>query len=434
MKIENQRKNALGVASLCAFLFGGGTDAYLVVDSVLQFIMVAASIFVLSGSQGEPQKSVAVWFGISAIAICMVQLVPLPIEIARFGREELFENARFGLDGLSWHAVSLAPGRTVDSLLWVMSLTIYAAAVSSLEPRQRETLISYFLVGTLLNVVFALMSYAAVRSGKIEFVGYYAAAGIFANANHFGTLVFATMVLMIFYLLRRGMLLAAIAYCVLALITLFATSSRAAALVGIIVAVLGAAVIFAGRRSLRIGLGAAIGLACLAYFGLAQQMQVNELSLDAIRSEAFATTWRAAWDNLPFGTGFGTFLNAYKSYETEIFRVQINHAHNDYVELVLEGGIFIILLIIAFFIYFGYLITRSHVESAPALIGLLAILIHSLVDYPLRTYAISVLATFLFVMAAEGAHRKCDKGARRAGSLFKKRSKPHLEELAENAA
>ncbi|MCP1198395.1 O-antigen ligase [Notoacmeibacter sp. MSK16QG-6] len=422
MTMSDQRKNVLGVATLCALLFGGGTAAHLVVDSLLQLIIVASSLFVLTDTRRTRSLSVAIGLGVAATVLCLIQLLPLPIDLARLGRTDIFENARFGLEQISWHSISLAPGRTLDSLFWIASLTIYAMAVTSFEPAERNSLVSYVLVGTLLNVVFALMSYAAISTGKIEFVGYEASAGIFANRNHFGTLVFATMVLMIFYLLRRSMLVGAIAYCILALVTLFATSSQAAAFAGTGVAALGVAMIFSGHRSMRIGLGMLIGLTCLAYFGLAWQVETDETGLDMVRIEAFATTWRAALDNLPFGTGFGSFLRAYKSYELTIFHVQINHAHNDYLELLLEGGGAAAVLLAAFFAYVVRLLMRSRTESLPAIIGLIAILAHSLVDYPLRTYAISILATFLLVLSAESASTTTPTGSARSSTHSRQRN------------
>ncbi len=207
------------------------------------------------------------------------------------------------------------------------------------------------------------------------------------------------MVLAVYYLLRRGMLLLAFIYCLVALTALFATASQAAALVGTAVVVLGVMLIFARQKSVRIGLVLGIVVCCLGYLGLAKRYASEALEIDTIRAEAFGTTMRAALDNLPFGTGFGSFINVYKVYETVIHAVQINHAHNDYLEVALEGGLLGILILAAFLIYIARLFMGARRETLPPLIGLLAILLHSLLDYPLRTFAISVLATFMLLLA-----------------------------------
>ena len=392
-------KNILGAATLAAILLGGGTAAHLVVDSILQAIIVFASLFVLLRQERNPARSPAVWFGIAAVLLCLFQLLPLPLELSGLGRAELLERASFGLQERGWATISLAPGRTFDSLLWIAALTIYAAALASMETADLRNLIPFLLLGVLLNVLFALMMFAVVSSNELELFGYNATAAAFANRNHFGTLVFSTLIIAISFLLRRGHFVMAIVYCAIALTALFATASAAAALVGAAVVLLGGAMIFVRSGTARIGLASAAAVFCLLYFGLAKQYTGDGLALDTLRREAFATTFEAATANLPFGTGFGSFLNVYKVYETVIHSSQINHAHNEYLELFLEGGIAALILMIALMAYLALIFFRARKETFPPLIGLLAIMLHSFVDYPLRTFAISVVATLLLLLA-----------------------------------
>lgn len=407
MTLAGKRKLLLGGALLAALLLGGGTDANLIIDSVLQAFIVAASLVVLLKPARSPLPSPVLFLGVAASILCLFQLVPLPSTLVEFGRAEaIVEGTEFGLSGRNWLPISLAPGRTFDSLLWMGSLTVFAAALASLTESELRDLVPFVLAGVVLNVVLALMTFAVVTDSSIDFFGYEAKAAGFSNRNHFGTLIFSTMVLAIFYLLRRGLLLLAIFYCLLALTALFATASQVAAVVGTVIAVLGVAVILFNRRSLRLGLGVAAGLTSLLYFGLSQRYRSEEIELDTIRAEAFQTTFTAALENLPFGTGFGSFLNAYKVFETTIYRVQVNHAHNEYLELFLEGGIPAALLLLALVGYILRLFWTAHRNSLPALIGLIAIALHSLVDYPLRTFAISILATFLLVLAERGGWTK----------------------------
>jgi hypothetical protein len=77
----------------------------------------------------------------------------------------------------------------------------------------------------------------------------------------------------------------------------------------------------------------------------------------------------------------------------------VNHAHNDYLELLLEIGFAAVVAVAAVLYWVGAKAWRSwterHEPNAPlaragSLIGLM-LLLHSLVDYPLRTLALSCL-------------------------------------------
>ena len=83
----------------------------------------------------------------------------------------------------------------------------------------------------------------------------------------------------------------------------------------------------------------------------------------------------------------------------------VNHAHNDYLEIALETGIAGVLLVAAFLLWWSCAVPiwRSAAVDRYALAGSIAsaaILVHSLVDYPLRTAALSaIMAASLALMA-----------------------------------
>jgi O-antigen ligase len=99
------------------------------------------------------------------------------------------------------------------------------------------------------------------------------------------------------------------------------------------------------------------------------------------------------------GSGLGSFAKLYPLTEDpdEVDRFYVNHAHNDYLELAVETGLPGILLILAFLAWWAAAVWRmlgSPASDQFALAGAIAsaaILLHSLVDYPLRTAAISVV-------------------------------------------
>jgi len=78
-------------------------------------------------------------------------------------------------------------------------------------------------------------------------------------------------------------------------------------------------------------------------FGLvdtAARFQSGSLSSD-LRWQIARTTWAAAQQFFPFGSGIGSFERVYQTFERphEITNELINNAHNDWLELLLEGGL-----------------------------------------------------------------------------------------------
>lgn len=82
-----------------------------------------------------------------------------------------------------------------------------------------------------------------------------------------------------------------------------------------------------------------------------------------------------------------------------IFKQYVNHAHNEYLELAFEGGVISVLLMALYFILlFAALarVRRDPLQKA-AFLSVSFLLIHSLVDYPLRTEALAM--TFAYMNA-----------------------------------
>ena len=116
----------------------------------------------------------------------------------------------------------------------------------------------------------------------------------------------------------------------------------------------------------------------------------------------------AAADFAPLGSGVGTFADIYPRYEdpASVETTYVNHVHSDYIEILLETGVPGLILVALFLFWWGgrlVAIWRSpNVDqfARAATIASAAILAHSLVDYPLRTAAISaVFAMCLALMA-----------------------------------
>jgi len=104
----------------------------------------------------------------------------------------------------------------------------------------------------------------------------------------------------------------------------------------------------------------------------------------------------------PVGSGFGTFEFVFKIAEPESFLhpQYMNHAHNDFVQFLLEGGIPAAIIAIVFLAWFGKTAWRlgrgeaGHGLATASAAMIVLLMLASLVDYPLRVP--SLMAVFAF--------------------------------------
>jgi O-antigen ligase len=162
-----------------------------------------------------------------------------------------------------------------------------------------------------------------------------------------------------------------------------------------------------GRRLLGFAAGVFV-LALLVAFhlGFAGFMdRVQGQRLEDGRWSIAKVTSRAAIANLPFGSGMGTFVPVYDELapRTLLGEAYVNHAHNDWLELWLTGGVPAMILAIGFLLWFTgatfrlwgsgqpetHALDLALARAAPIVIVLL--LLHSAVDFPLRIPTLSVV-------------------------------------------
>jgi len=127
------------------------------------------------------------------------------------------------------------------------------------------------------------------------------------------------------------------------------------------------------------------------------------------RGQIFRTTGQAIADFMPLGSGLGSFLNVYRLYESPdaVTNEYVVHAHNDYAELALElgvPGIILMALFLATWLVAARTVWRRdswNPLAQAASIASAAVLVHSMVDFPLRTAAISASFAMCLALLAE---------------------------------
>jgi O-antigen ligase len=276
--------------------------------------------------------------------------------------------------------------------------------------------IAAILAGTTCNV---LLGYVQVSSGAEDWRLYRfatagSAVGFFSNRNHMGTLLVASMPLVATLLIAREedvrrSLPRLIIGCALAVIILVGIAMNGSlAAVVLSVPVIAATVLLFGwtHRFRKIGL-VAVAIGFVFAIGLTSNSSVQakltgtETSSIQSRQEIWKTSFATAKEWFPLGSGLGTFEHVYRLNEDpfHVTRRYVNHAHNDFLELGVEGGILALLLLSAFLIWWILRVAEAwtaggNVLARAATIGSSAILAHSIVDYPARTSAIAAIFAF----------------------------------------
>lgn len=151
--------------------------------------------------------------------------------------------------------------------------------------------------------------------------------------------------------------------------------------------------------TITIGIGLVIGLAPVL-----DRFSISGTIEDA-RWAIFSATTTGIGYFFPLGSGPGSFSQVFNAFQPlELGRWFVNHAHNDYLEWLFEGGAFAASLILLFIALYLRQWTKVWISDSwsqlrfirvGAGIGLFLMLGHSLVDYNLHTPANIVYFAFL---------------------------------------
>jgi O-antigen ligase len=420
---------------LCILLGGSAQGVWgMLALEILGILLIAAAA--ICARSDFPKLIFA--FITAVLAIVLLQLVPLPPDIwtALPGREAL---AR-GFDLLELPRPSLpvseTPYRSLMTVLSAIPALASLIAVIALKPGARW-IAAAVVAGTVLSVLAGALQ---VASGAGSWAYLYritntGAVGFFANHNHMATLLLVSIPLgtLLFVLAKSsksssvGRYGLGIALLVLILGGIALNGSLAVIALTPAVVLASASLLPASAKWRRVALpgavlalGGAVAVLALSPVEADQPDSGARSSLDS-RMEIWSTTHAAIADSFPVGTGLGSFEQVYRQHEdpAAVTAIYVNHAHNDYLELVLELGVAGIVLILLFLVWWSAAVVRTWGSAlgTPAAragtIATAAVLAHSVVDFPLRTAAISAIFAACLGMMAEysraGAELKPDE-------------------------
>ncbi len=408
-----------------AIFLGGASRQGLWSDAFLQILALGLIAWLLSvrGLTAlllQDRLLVAVLTGV--VLLPLLQLIELPPFVWQWlpGRA-LFAQTYDALGSHSpWLPISLDAGATFRAWLGVLPpLAVFFAALLLDQVRRRR--MSLLMIG--LGMVSVLIGLAQLVQGPTSpfrlfpGVGGSESVGFFVNRNHYASFLAGLIPFAAVWLQRswssddRNRLLVTATFAiVLACLLLGIGMARSRA--GLILAAVAVVLSFSftsgrttyGRRTLAVVFG--IGVVLMIHFAFLRFLSRFEADpLEDARWTIAAVTLRAIADFFPIGSGFGTFDPIYRMFETvgELRTTFANRAHNDYLEIALEGGALGVLLMLAAIGWLGIRAVsawrrKSETEDSfdralqqAASITILLLLLHSTVDYPLRTAAIAVL-------------------------------------------
>lgn len=408
---------------------GGGAEGPLqtgIIAAFGAFLLLSVATDHLFGLNRLPR---AVWLPASValllLLIPLLQLVPLPPDIwqALPGREYAISALGEAGKAQAWRPLTLdssATMRSTAAMLLPIALFLHVARSS------RDDNLAHVRILVACAAVSAIIGALQLAAGHPDWLSFYdgptpgSASGLFANPNHQSLLMACAMVACAILIrtardgrpgqpssrAQQGQFLS------WALLFLFAVMSLASgARAGIVLlglALPGSLLIAVGSGSLLRWAVTMLGAIALLWIIVLFYPGTNSL---AVR-ESFRLADDARYGYLPdilftldqywwAGSGLGTFVDVFAPNENlDLARNQyLNHAHNDYLEWLIEtgaaGAAWMVLAAVAV-VWVGFKVFQDKnrdfgIAAGGALIVSL-IALHSLADYPLRTSTIAAVA------------------------------------------
>lgn len=436
---DRARLIALVCFMLLVALTGGGSrpdiQSLVILRPTAVLFAAYALLIVSSGQLREVKAPLLIVAALMLLAL--LQLVPLPAATwTKLPNREVVAEAS-GLVGMGSLArpISLDPSRTWNTF-FALFVPLAAIGLTAIQaPVYRRLMVPLLMGVGLLSAAFGFLQAVggdSLHLYNISHRGY--PVGLFANKNHqsimllwlilaaswlatradprrhspsivIGGVLAATLVLFPLLILtgsRAGLIVSAPALLLSGWLLIRAPAmekalkragSRAKALIGIVAVIMFLPLLFV--------------FAMLGMSG--RQTALSRLfeleAFEDLRWQHLSIFQRMALDFLPFGSGFGSFEKAFNLYEPPSMLTSryMNQAHNDFLQIVIEGGLPALATLLAGLAWLVGSICQvcrspraDDRKLAVFLGGSIALwLAASLVDYPLRTPLAAMLVAAL---------------------------------------
>ncbi len=451
---------------LLVLLLGGSSRG----DSAALMALVPVSVFVviwLAVVRGARGVDAVIWPAgvvLALVAIGLVQLIPLPPAIwaSLGGREPLVVVDHLIGTADVWRPISLSPIRTWSA---VFSLSVPLAAIllyAGMRRSDRQLIVPLLIGAAAISAVFAIAQAVTPDAVFLYFYRYTnlgEPVGLFANRNHNAVFLSTSLIWMGYaatypdsrYLPPRNVRLALASAAGVVIVAILINASRAGLVAAALALVFAATIAVCrsmdgqerGRAGGQLGarmplqvqlagrqwaipgsaLVAAVITGGVAVLSLVLLLSARLPAIDRVARTGMGDELRLgmipalldmAWRHLPFGTGLGAFDLAYRRYEADALLMQnyINNAHDDWLQLVIEGGVPLAVLAILACLWVlarGWQLIRLGGNARGLALCIcgswLIFALASLVDYPLRTPTMMAVTALLGCILATASTR-----------------------------
>lgn len=431
-----------------ALIFGGGTQQAIWSDAVAELTalpLLAIALFRLKTRAWSFSDRLALILLLCTLALPLLQLVPFPPAVwtALPARAPILAGFQAAQMPVPWEPLSLDPIATWRSFQVMLPAAAVFLACLTIERAARLLIVRVILLIAGISIGLDILQILGSIDSPFRFYSfnsYYAGIGFFANANHNATLLLCAIPLTVGAFgqrlkvleFRTGALVIILSVIAAIIIGLTTTLSRAGlllAFVGGLPTLMLAPGLLGSKSTKRLlQAGAAIYVVAILVafqFGFVSLSEKFDRGIMSdLRWPVAKISWQAVLESFPAGTGVGSFVPVYEMHaprELVLRDSYVNHAHDDWLELLLVGGLPATLLIALFLAWYATATiaawrsnpsaqTADMALARAASIAVGLVLLHSIVDYPLRTIAIEVLFAFccscmLSRRAPEGAAR-----------------------------
>ena len=437
------------LALLCApviilsLVLGGGTRSGFLSDAILELAalpLLLAALWRLWDVEFDPRSRWVLRVCLLVALLPLAQLIPLPPQIwtSLPNRGPLAETFDLLGGGLPWAPISVNPRATWLAALSMVPPVAVFLGVVLLNRRERRLLSLVLLSAGVLGVFVGLLQAAQGPDSPLRFyqiTNPSEAVGFFANRNHYAAFLYTLTLFAAAWAVDaatrvgsapagkkfEAALLIAVAASFTILVTLVGAQAMARSRAGIGITMLALCGSFAlasvGRRGESkaaatrfMAVVVVLGALFAIQFALYRMLDrfTDDPMADA-RIPFARNTIEAARAFMPFGAGFGSFTSVYGLFERPqdiLANTYANRAHNDILEFWLETGMagmalmgalaaWLVSRIVAVWrspaqqiFYIDLLLMRAATMVVTLLI------IHSFVDYPLRTGAMMAIMAF----------------------------------------
>lgn len=432
-----------------AFLFGGSARGDVASLMFLRPVAILALGFGILRLQGQDLRGhrVALALAFAALALAASHLVVLPPKLwqALPGRALVAQiEAAAGL-GAAWRPLSIDPVATRNALL--AALVPFAALVLGMQlaPSERARIAPLVLLFGFVSAMLGILQTMGERDGPLYFYAITsngAPTGLFANRNHqamFLACLLPFLASVAFAVTGdRARVWSARFACALAALLLVPLILVTGSRMGIIMVAMGllsVPLVLRGRldglrdprapRSfpvLKLAVPVlAAALAALTVWldrAVAWNRLVETEPDRELRMQLWPVLEGLVRDYLPLGSGIGSFERVFMAAEPDALLASFytNHAHNDWLELAMTGGLPALILagiaVVALGIRTHALFWQAAEPTRDVLLGRAGVVVIVLLgtgswaDYPLRVPSLGVVFALAVVLACGRAGRE----------------------------